>query len=180
MANRDIIVIGASAGGVEALSDFFSGLPANLEATIFVVLHIPPYSPSSLPVILTRCGHMSASHPKDGEEVRPGQVYIAPPDHHLLVELGRVLIKRGPKENRFRPSVDALFRSAAYAYGRRVIGIVLSGALDDGTSGLWTIKRLGGVAIVQQPEDACVPNMPRSVAITPSPMLANVTCNRSR
>jgi len=162
MAKRDIIVVGASAGGVEALRQLVADLPSDLLATIFVVLHIPPYSPSALPSILGSSGPLKAAHPVDGEQALPGHIYVAPPDHHLLVERDRVLVKRGPKENRFRPSIDALFRSAAYVYGPRVIGVILSGALDDGTSGLWTVKRLGGAAIIQQPEDAAVPHMPRN------------------
>jgi two-component system chemotaxis response regulator CheB len=101
--------------------------------------------------------------PRDGEPIEPGKIYVAANDHHLLLEDDKVMVKRGPKENRFRPSIDALFRSAAYTYGPRVIGIVLSGLLNDGTSGLWTIKRLGGVAIIQQPEDAEFPQMPENV-----------------
>ena len=143
MPNRDIIVVGASAGGIEALRGLAAGLPRDLQATLFVVVHIPPYSPSTLPSILSAAGPLPATHPADGERVRPGHIYVTPPDHHLLIEGAAVLVRRGPKENRFRPSVDALFRSAAYVYGPRVIGVVLSDALDDGSSGLWTVKRLG-------------------------------------
>ncbi len=163
MPKRDIIVIGASAGGVEAVGAVVSRLPADLDASVLVVVHIPPYATSTLPSILDRCGPLKAVHPRDGEALQPGRIYVAPPDKHLLVEVGRVVVRRGPKENRFRPSIDALFRSAAYVYGSRVIGVVLSGVLDDGTSGLWSIKRLGGVAMVQTPEDAQHPEMPRSV-----------------
>ena len=163
MSKRDIIVIGASAGGLEAVRTVLAGLPADLAAAVFVVIHIPPFHESTLPDILTRAGPLQASHPKDGEHLRPGRIYVAPPDKHLLLEPGRIMVKRGPKENRFRPSIDALFRSAAYVYGPRVIGVVLSGVLDDGTSGLWSIKRMGGVAIIQAPDDARHPEMPRSV-----------------
>jgi len=156
------IVIGASAGGVEALREVVAKLPADLNAALFVVLHIPPYVASSLPKILSRAGPLRAVHPEDGASVRAGTIYVAPPDHHLLLEGQRIGVKKGPKENRFRPSIDALFRSAAHACGPRAIGVVLSGALDDGTSGLWSIKRLGGIAIVQQPNEARFESMPRS------------------
>ena len=163
MIRRDVIAIGASAGSVEALTALVKSLPADLAASIFVVLHIPPYSPSSIPEILTRAGPLKASHPTDGAKVERSRIYVGPPDHHLLVENERILIRRDPKENRFRPSIDALFRSVAYSYRTRVIGVVLSGVLDDGTSGLWTIKRLGGAAVVQEPDDALYPDMPQSV-----------------
>jgi two-component system, chemotaxis family, protein-glutamate methylesterase/glutaminase len=115
-----------------------------------------------LPEILNRAGKLKAKHPADGEPIAMGKIYIAPPDHHLLLELGRIRLTKGPKENRFRPAVDPLFRSAAYVYGSRVVGVVLSGALDDGTAGLWAIKDRGGVAVVQDPADAEQPSMPRS------------------
>ena len=157
-----VVVIGASAGGVEALQDVVNKLPAGFDAPVFVVLHIPPYTSSALPDILTRAGCLKALHPKDGAKIEPGLIYVAPPDHHLLIGDGCVQIKRGPKENRFRPSIDALFRSAAYRYGPKTIGVILSGALDDGTSGLWSIKQLGGIAIVQNPDQARFESMPRS------------------
>jgi two-component system, chemotaxis family, protein-glutamate methylesterase/glutaminase len=156
------IVIGASAGGVETLKEVVSQFPADLPVPVFVVLHIPPFVASSLPDILSKAGPLPAIHPKDGDKSRPGCIYIAPPDHHLLIDKGRIGVKKGPKENRFRPSIDALFRSAAYICGSGAIGVVLSGALDDGTSGLWSIKRLGGIAIVQQPNQARFESMPRS------------------
>jgi two-component system, chemotaxis family, protein-glutamate methylesterase/glutaminase len=156
------IVMGASAGGVEALSEVVAALPADLNVPVFVVLHVPPYLPSCLPDILSRAGPLTAVHPADGAKIQPGLIYIAPPDHHLLIADDRVAVTKGPKENRFRPSIDVLFRSAAYTCGTRAIGVVLSGALDDGTSGLWSIKRLGGLAIVQQPSQARFESMPRS------------------
>src|SRR4051812_19309776 len=156
-----IIVLGASAGGVESLKDVLCELPADLPAAICVVLHVPAYQPSSLPEILTKCGRLPAMHPEDGAKLQTGRIYVAPPDHHLLLEDGHLAVKKGPKENRFRPSIDALFRSAAYQYGPRAIGVVLSGALDDGTSGLWSVKRLGGVAIIQEPSDARFESMPK-------------------
>lgn len=164
MAKRDIIVIGASAGGVYALKDLVTTLPADFPASIFIVLHISAHEPSLLPQILSHAGQLPVSHPADGEPIQTGHIYVAPPDHHLLVEQHQVLVKRGPKENRFRPSIDALFRSAAYSYGPRVIGVVLTGMLDDGTSGMWSINRLGGVSVIQDPQEAPYPSMPESVA----------------
>lgn len=163
MSKRDIVVIGASAGGVYALKSLAAALPSDFQATIFVVLHISPHSPSHLPDILNYAGSLPASHPEDGEAIRQGHIYIAPPDHHMLVEHDRIIVKRGPKENRFRPSIDALFRSAAYNYGSRVIGVVLTGLLDDGTSGMWSVKRLGGLGVIQEPDDALYASMPDSV-----------------
>jgi two-component system, chemotaxis family, protein-glutamate methylesterase/glutaminase len=157
---KDIIVIGASAGGIEALRVLVAGLPEDLPASVFVVLHTSPESPGMLAGILDSFGKLPATNAKDGERIRPGRIYVAPPDHHLLVEPGVVRTTRGPRENRFRPAVDPLFRSAAQTYGPRVIGVVLTGYLDDGTAGLWTVKRLGGTTIVQDPDDALVPFMP--------------------
>jgi two-component system chemotaxis response regulator CheB len=156
------IVIGASAGGFEVVVDIASNLPANLPAPVFVVMHVPAYHRSYLPSILGKAGSLPAMHPGDGQKIESGTIYVAPPDHHLLIDDGHVAVKRGPKENGFRPSIDALFRSAAYSFGARTIGVVLSGALHDGTSGLWTIKRLGGTAIVQDPNEAEYASMPRS------------------
>lgn len=162
MPNRDIIVIGASAGGLEALQRLVAGLPQVFPATIFVVWHMPAHGLGILPDVLQRAGPLPAVHPQDGAKVYPGQIYVAPPDRHLLLEDGQVRLTRGPKENHFRPAVDPLFRSAAYSYGARTIGIVLTGALDDGTAGLWTIKDYGGLAIVQDPQEAMFPSMPES------------------
>jgi two-component system, chemotaxis family, protein-glutamate methylesterase/glutaminase len=159
---RNIIVIGASAGGFEAIKRLVASLPADLPVSIFVVWHMSPSVRGVLPQVLNRFNSMLAEHAIDNEPIVPGRIYIAPPDHHLLVEPGRVRVTHGPKENRFRPAVDPLFRSAAYAYGSQVIGIVLSGALDDGTAGLWTVKQRGGLAIVQDPLDAEVPSMPQN------------------
>jgi two-component system chemotaxis response regulator CheB len=162
LSRRRIVVIGASAGGVEALRETVGSFPADFPAPILVVLHVPAYQPSALPEILSRSGPLRASHALDGEKLKRGQIYVAPPDHHLLLHGQSIAVTRGPKENRFRPSIDALFRSAAYTHGPRAIGIVLSGALDDGTSGLWSIKRLGGLAIVQRPSEARHDSMPTS------------------
>ena len=160
MPGHDIVVVGASAGGVETLIKLIEKLPADLPASVFVVLHIPPQNPSLMPGILSRSGSLKAVHPRDGEAIQQGCIYVAPPDLHLLVEQEHVHLLRGPKENRHRPAIDPLFRSAAAAYGPRVVGVVLTGSLDDGTAGLLAIKRLGGVAIVQDPEDALYPSMP--------------------
>lgn len=162
MALRDIVVIGGSAGGIQALTSLVSGLPSDLPAALFVVVHIPPYSVSRLPEILSRVGPLPAFHAADGEPIEGGRIYVAPPDRHLLVRQGWIELSRGPRENHSRPAVDPLFRSAARAYGSRVIGIVLSGALYDGSLGLMAIKTRGGMAIVQDPREAAVDSMPRS------------------
>ena len=163
MATRDTIVIGASAGGVQALTQLVSDLPANLPAAVFIVLHIPGNVPSLLPAILTRTSQLPVAHASDGEKIEQRRIYVAPPDHHLLIENDRVKLVRGPKENLHRPSIDTLFRSAARWAGPRVIGVVLTGARDDGSVGMQAIKQRGGIAIVQDPFDAAFPSMPMSV-----------------
>src|SRR5438477_682491 len=160
MANKAIVVIGASAGGMQALEAVAAGLPADLPAAVFVVWHLAPGVRSVLPMVLNRASRIPALYPKDGDPIEPGRIYVAPNDHHLLIERGYVRVAKGPKENRFRPAVDPLFRSAAYLYSTRVIGVVLSGALDDGTAGLWAIKLRGGTAVVQDPADALHRSMP--------------------
>jgi len=160
MPKRDIIVIGASSGGIEALRVLVGDLPRDFAASIFVVVHTGPGAPGVLHHILNRAGTVKAIDPTDGQEIKPGRIYVAPPDHHLILEPGKICLSRGPKENRFRPAVDPLFRSAAQVYGPRVIGVILSGGLDDGTAGLWALKKLGGTAIVQDPGDALFPSMP--------------------
>jgi two-component system chemotaxis response regulator CheB len=162
VSNRDIVVIGASAGGVEALQQFVKGLPTKLEASIFVSIHFPERSTSVLPRILSRANTLPAIHAVDGESIVQGRIYVAPPDHHLLLSQNRVRIIRGPRENGHRPAIDPMFRSAAIAFGPRVIGVILTGNLDDGTSGLAAVKRHGGLAFVQDPEDALFPSMPQS------------------
>ncbi|HEU4936297.1 MAG TPA: chemotaxis protein CheB [Vicinamibacterales bacterium] len=161
MATHDIIVIGASAGGVEAISTIVAELPRDLRAAVLVVLHLGK-GRSMLPEILTRVGRLPAIHPNDHDRLEYGRIYIARPDHHLVVAPGAVRIVHGPTENGCRPAVDPLFRSAARVYGPRVVGIVLSGGLDDGTAGLAAVKEAGGIAIVQDPEEAFAPSMPRS------------------
>jgi two-component system chemotaxis response regulator CheB len=159
---KDIIVIGTSAGGIEALRVLVGALPADVGAPIFIVLHTSADAPGILADILDRFGRLPAKMATDRERIRPGTIYVAPPDRHLLVEPNLVRVTRGPKENRFRPAVDPLFRSAAQTYGPRVVGVILTGYLDDGTAGLWTVKQLGGTAIVQDPADALVPFMPQN------------------
>lgn len=162
MADRDIIVIGASSGGIEALRTLVSHLPEDFSATLFVVFHSGPDAPGILHEILSRSGPLEAISPRDNERFLPGKIYVAPPDRHMLLEPDVICLTRGPKENRFRPAIDPLFRSAAQIYGPRAIGVILTGGLDDGTAGLWALKKLGGVAVVQDPEDALVPSMPEN------------------
>ncbi|HKE44233.1 MAG TPA: chemotaxis protein CheB [Steroidobacteraceae bacterium] len=162
MPKRDIIVVGASTGGIASLQELVSALPADLPAAMLIVLHLGANAPGMLPEILGRAGPLPAQVPEDKAAIEAGRIYVAPPDRHLLVERGRVRVVRGPKENRHRPAIDPLFRSAAWAYGPRVIGVVLSGELDDGTAGLWAIKTCGGIAVVQDPHGAISQGMPRN------------------
>jgi two-component system chemotaxis response regulator CheB len=162
MHGHDIIVIGASAGGVPAVCTILRGLPPHLPASIFVALHTAASSPGVLPQIFSRAGALKADFASTGERVRHGRIYVPRPDHHLLLRGGEIVVARGPKENGFRPAVDPLFRTASRTYGARVIGVVLSGGLDDGTQGLMEIKRRGGVAVVQDPNEADFSSMPAS------------------
>ncbi|HYS13311.1 MAG TPA: chemotaxis protein CheB [Burkholderiaceae bacterium] len=157
---RDIVTIGASAGGVETLRRLVGALPQTYGGAIFVVVHVGAESRSELPAILSRAGPLPAVLAQDGATIRRGHIHVAPPDFHLLVQPGRLAVVRGPGENRHRPAIDPLFRSAAWAYGPRVVGIVLSGSLDDGTAGLWAIKSCGGTTVVQEPNEALYPEMP--------------------
>lgn len=162
MPRHDIIVIGASIGGLEALQSLLPGLRRDTPAALFVVWHMSADSIGLLPELLGPLCPLPIANARDGEPIQFGRVYVAPPDQHLLVESGHVRLTRGPKENRFRPAIDPLFRSAATAFGPRVVGVILSGALDDGTAGLWSIKDRGGVAVVQDPMDAFQPSMSHS------------------
>jgi two-component system chemotaxis response regulator CheB len=159
---KDIVVIGTSAGGIEALRALTHALPRDFPGSILAVHHTSPDSPGVLAGILSRSGALPATCVTDTEIIRPGRIYVPAPDHHLIVQSGVARATRGPKENRFRPAVDPLFRSAAQSYGPRVVGVILTGSLDDGTAGLFAVKKLGGTAIVQDPEDALFPSMPQS------------------
>jgi two-component system chemotaxis response regulator CheB len=156
-----IVVMGASQGGVDALRRVVRGLPADFPAPVLVVLHVGA-AQSVLPILLHEHGGLSASHALDGEPLQSGHILVAPPDRHMRVIDGHVELTRGPRENWARPAVDPLFRSAAEAFGADVIGVVLTGQLNDGSSGLWEIKRRGGIAIVQDPAEAEAPSMPQS------------------
>lgn len=161
-ARRDLVVIGASAGGVEALSQVVRDLPADLAAAVCIVLHIAPGSPSMLAQILGRAGKLPCRPARDGDHLREGVILVAPPDHHLVIEDSRVRLTVGPRENGHRPAIDVLFRSAAAALNSRVVGVVLSGTRDDGSAGLAVIKASGGATIVQDPKDATYSGMPAS------------------
>lgn len=165
-ARRDIVVIGGSAGAVEAAQHVVAGLPADLPAAVFVVVHVPATSTSALPSILSRAGALPAAHAGDGDPIVHGRILIAPPDSHLLIGRERVHLSHGPREHGHRPSTDALFRSAARHHGGRVVGVVLSGMLGDGALGLARIVERGGLGIVQDPRDAAFAPMPeRAVAL---------------
>src|SRR5581483_7752936 len=142
---HDIIVIGASAGGVEALIALARQFPSDFPASVFIVLHIAPYPPSMLPDILNKAGVLPASHAVHGEPIERGHIYVAPSDSHMMLQAGSLRVVRGPKENGHRPAVDPLFRTAARFYHSRVIGVILTGALDCGTAGLMAIKSFGGL-----------------------------------
>jgi two-component system chemotaxis response regulator CheB len=159
---RDIIVIGASAGGVEAISRILGDLPGDLPAAVFVVIHTTPHGPSVLPEIFSRAGPLPAAHARDGEVIGRGRIYVAPPDFHMMLDRRKVRLLRGPMENHARPAIDPLFRSAALHCGPAVAGVILTGYLDDGAAGLVAVKARGGVAIVQDPRDARAPSMPRN------------------
>jgi two-component system, chemotaxis family, protein-glutamate methylesterase/glutaminase len=172
MRHRNIVVIGASAGGVEASKELVSHLPSDLAATLFIVMHFPANGVSILPSILSRCSALPAVHAQDGDRIQTGHIYVGPPNYHLLVRQAaagngdgdsyEIGLSQGPRENGYRPAVDCLFRSAARVFRQRVIGVVLSGMLDDGTAGLMQIKARGGVALVQDPEEALFRGMPES------------------
>lgn len=162
MPKHDIIVIGGSAGGVEALRKLVSQLPEGLPAAVFVVVHLSPRMRSFLAPILSQAGGLPTLEAQDGLLIQHGQIYVAAPDFHLILQNGHIHSSQGPTEQRRRPAINVTFRSAAMAYGDRVTGVILSGELDDGVAGLWEIKRRGGIAIVQNPEEALYPSMPLS------------------
>jgi two-component system chemotaxis response regulator CheB len=166
VANYDIdapdavVAVAASAGGVEALSGFVSVLPADFPATVLIVLHIPPAGPSVLPMILSRAGKLPARHPADGDPLHKGDIMVAPPDKHMTADQLKVRVMTGPRENGHRPAADVLLRSVAESFGDRAAGVVLSGTMDDGAAGLRAIRAVGGLALVQDPEEAAFPGMP--------------------
>lgn len=162
MPGHNVVVVGASAGGVETVIRLVAELPADFPAAVFMTIHITQHGPSLLPGILTRAGSMPAGHPNHGEPIRQSRIYVAPPGKHLLFRDHRISLSSGPTENGHRPAVDAMFRSAAVTFGPQVVGVVLSGTLDDGTAGLLAIKKRGGVTVVQDPEEATFAGMPQS------------------
>ncbi len=162
MLHRDITVIGASAGGISALRELIAALPADYAAAVFVVVHLAPEAPSILHNVLDRKSALPVAVAADGARIRKSTVTVARPDQHLVLKRDRMVVAHGARENRHRPSIDVLFRSAALTFGPRVTGVVLSGMLDDGAAGLWAIKHRGGVAVVQDPDDADFPDMPRN------------------
>lgn len=158
---RDVVVVGSSAGGVEALPRLIAGLPLDFQASVLIVQHLSEESPGVLASLLARHTSLPVTTADDGMPLAPNRIYVAPPARHMLVTRGAVSVVFGPRENRSRPAVDALFRTAAVHYGSRVIGVILTGMLGDGASGLSAVERCGGVAIVQSPDDARFPEMPR-------------------
>jgi two-component system chemotaxis response regulator CheB len=166
LQGRDIVVVAASAGGLEPLRTLLAGMPPDLPASVLTVLHIPATGGRTLPRILDRAGPLRADTAVDGERLKPGRVYVAPPDRHMLTIDGTVRLSRGPRQNGLRPAADPLFRSAALYHGPRVIGVVLSGALDDAALGSATVERRGGRVLVQDPGEAAYDSMPRSALAT--------------
>lgn len=159
---RDVVVVGGSAGAVEAMLLVASALPAGLPARVFLVIHVPPDAPSLLPRLLARHGPLAARHPRQGEITEAATIYVAPPGRHLLVHDGWVELGDGPPASGHRPSADVLFRSAALSCGPRVLGVVLSGNLHDGAAGLRAVVDAGGYGLVQAPAEAAHPGMPAS------------------
>ncbi|WP_342165467.1 chemotaxis protein CheB [Methylobacterium sp. SD21] len=162
MTKRDIIVIGGSSGATAPLKAILGALPKDLAAAVFVVVHIPARSLGLLATVTAAAAHLPVCAAQDGMAIAPGNIYLGVPDHHLIIRDGQMMLGRGPRENMARPSIDPLFRSAATAYGPRVIGVLLSGLLNDGAAGLEAIKRCGGVVLVQDPADAIADEMPLS------------------
>jgi two-component system, chemotaxis family, protein-glutamate methylesterase/glutaminase len=174
---RDIIVVGTSAGRVETLPKLFEGLRPGIRAAFFVVIHVAPNVRSYMPAVLSRATQLPVEHAQDGRNIEKGKIFIAPPDHHLLIEDGRMRLSHGPKENRHRPAIDPLFRTAAENHDSRVIGIILTGTLDDGTMGLRAVKDAGGITIVQDPANALFPDMPRNALEVVDPFCFAVGTN---
>jgi len=168
LAKHDIIVIGASAGGISAVKKVICGLPADLPAALFVVIHIPPL-PSNLAEVLSKSSRLPTFEAIQDQPIQRGTIYIAPPDHHLFIDNDRILLWQGPKENRQRPAINALFRSAAVGYRERVVGLILSGIMEDGTTGLWWIRRYGGIVVVQDPSEAEFSEMPETALMHLAP-----------
>jgi two-component system, chemotaxis family, protein-glutamate methylesterase/glutaminase len=186
MPQRDLIVVGGSAGSLSPLITLVQGLPPSLQSCVLIVVHSTPDGPGYLARILGRVSHLPVLIAREGQSVQPG-VFVAPPDHHLIVTPGTMHVTMGPKENGFRPAIDPLFRTAAYAYESRVIGVVLSGALDDGSYGLTEIKAKHGLAIVQDPDEAEIPTMPRNAIahvvvdyVLPAAAIAPLLCREAR
>jgi two-component system, chemotaxis family, protein-glutamate methylesterase/glutaminase len=169
MAHRDILAIGTSAGGFDALRFLAGEFAPDFEATVLVVIHLSSQFPSTLDAILTQAGPLPATFARDGEEPTKSHIYIAPPERHLLIENGQLRLGSGPRENHARPALDPLFRSVALSCGHRAIGAVLTGMLDDGAAGLQALKQCGGVTVVQDPSDAAFPGMPRSALTLSQP-----------
>jgi two-component system chemotaxis response regulator CheB len=162
MANRDLVVIGTSAGGVEALLFLAKNLPERFPASVLVTIHLPSHSRSALDELLNRAGPLGASFASDGEVLRKNRIYIAPPGYHLIARGERLVLGSGPRENNARPAIDPMFRSAALCCGSRAIAVVLTGTLGDGAAGLWAVKQAGGITVVQDPHEAAFPEMPRT------------------
>lgn len=169
---RDIVVIGASRGGIEALKGIVAVLPSGLQSALLIVLHTDPKRVSRLPAILSGSGPLPAEHGRNGVHIERGRIYVAPPDHHMTVgPIGFIGLNQGPKENYTRPAADPLFQSAASVYGSRVIGIILTGGGHDGTKGLIAVEQAGGLAIVQDPDEARDPSMPTNALRHDNPNL---------
>jgi two-component system chemotaxis response regulator CheB len=166
---RSVVAVGASAGGVEALAELLSALPSDLGAPVLVVLHTAPGFDSRLPEVLARTTALPTAHARDGEELLPNRVYVAPPDHHLLAVDGHVQVVRGPHENRHRPAIDPLLRSCALSFREGVVAVVLTGALDDGAAGAVAVERMGGRVLVQDPAEAPFPSMPLNTIAADDP-----------
>jgi two-component system chemotaxis response regulator CheB len=160
MANRDVLAVGTSAGGVEALLFLAKRLPPNFPAAVLVTIHLPRHARSSLDEVLSNAGPLPASFAKDGDQLKNGRIYIAPPDRHLLLDGDRLALGVGPRENNSRPAIDPMLRSTALCCGSRAVGVVLTGTLGDGASGLWALRQCGGVTVVQDPKDAAFAEMP--------------------